>query len=115
MGALAYPYHNMIVIRLTRVGKKKQPSYRLVAQDKRKDPWGKALEILGHYNPRTEPKTMVFKADRIQAWLDKGAQPSPSVHNLLVEAKIVAGDKVKASTGSSADGTKDAKKETPKA
>lgn len=105
----------MIVLRLTRVGKKKQPSYRLVAQDKRKDPWGKAFEILGHYNPRTVPKTIVFNAERIQAWLDKGAQPSPSVHNLLIEAKIVTGEKVKANTGSSTAGTKDQKKAEAKA
>jgi small subunit ribosomal protein S16 len=105
----------MIVLRLTRVGKKKQPSYRLVAQEKHKDPWGKAFEILGHYNPRTNPKTVVFKADRIQAWLAKGAQPSPSVMNLLVDAKIVKGEKVKAAKGHRSAGTKDAKKEEPKA
>lgn len=100
----------MIVLRLTRVGKKKQPSYRLVVQDKLRDPWGKSFEILGHYNPRTNPKTIVFKADRILAWMAKGAQPSPTVHNLLIEAKIIKGEKVKATKGDASAGTKDAKK-----
>lgn len=107
----AQPYtKHMIVLRLTRVGKKKQPTFRLVAQDKQKDPWGKALEILGHYNPRSNPKSIVFKADRIKAWLEKGAKPSPSVHNLLIDAKIVAGEKTKATKGARSAGTKDAKK-----
>lgn len=89
----------MLVIRLTRIGKKKQPSYRLVVQDKTKDPWGKALDIVGNYNPRTTPKTLVLKEDRIKEWMSKGAQPSPTVHNLLVNAKVITGEKVKATTG----------------
>ena len=89
----------MIVLRLTRVGKKKQPSYRLVVQEKHKDPWGKAFEILGQYNPRTNPKTINFKADRIKEWLAKGAQPSATVHNLLVDAKIITAEKVNATMG----------------
>ncbi len=88
----------MVIIRLSRVGKTKQPSYRLVVQDKRKDPWGKAFEILGTYNPRTKPKTINFKMDRVQAWLDKGASCTPTVHNLLVDAKLIKGDKVKATS-----------------
>jgi len=90
----------MLVIRLTRVGKKKQPSFRVVVQDKTKDPWGKAIDIVGQYNPRTKPKTVVFKEERIKYWLEKGAQPSPTVHNLLVDAKIVKVEKTKASKGS---------------
>ena len=106
----------MIVLRLTRVGKKKQPSYRLVVQEKSKDPWGKAFEILGNYNPRTKPKTVEFKADRIKEWISKGAQPSPTVHNLLVEAKIITGEKVNATTGDKKrPAAADAKKEEAKA
>lgn len=106
----------MIVLRLTRVGKKKQPTYRLVAQDKLRDPWGKALEILGHYNPRNKPKTIVVKEDRVKHWIAKGAQPSPTVHNLLVEAKMLTGEKHKASSGNRNAGTKDgSKKEEAKA
>ncbi len=89
----------MLVIRLSRVGKKKQPSYRLVVQDKKKDPWGKSFEIVGTYNPRTNPKTVILKEDRIKHWISMGAQPSPSVHNLLVDKKIVSGEKMKATTG----------------
>jgi len=83
----------MIVIRLTRVGKRKQPTYRLVVQEKHRDPWGKAFEIVGHYNPRSTPKTVVLKEERIKEWLAKGAQPSPTVHNLLVNAKVIAAGK----------------------
>jgi small subunit ribosomal protein S16 len=89
----------MLVIRLTRIGKKKQPSYRLVVQDKARDPWGKALDIVGSYNPRTTPKTIILNEDRIKEWMSKGAQPSPTVHNLLVNAKVITGEKVKATTG----------------
>ena len=85
----------MIVIRLTRVGKRKQPTYRLVVQEKHRDPWGKAFEIVGHYNPRSIPKTVVLKEDSIKAWIAKGAQPSPTVHNLLVDAKVIAGAKAR--------------------
>jgi small subunit ribosomal protein S16 len=89
----------MIVIRLTRIGKKKQPSYRLIVQDKRRDPWGKALDIVGFYNPRTKPKTLKLDEARIKAWLAKGAQASATVNNLLVDAKVVKGEKVKATKG----------------
>ena len=85
------------MIRLSRVGKKKQPSYRLIVSEKTKDPWGDALEILGFYNPRTEPATVNLKKERIQHWLSKGAQSSATVHNLLVNEKILTGPKVKAS------------------
>lgn len=99
----------MLTIRLTRVGKKKQPTYRIVVQDKHKDPWGKAIEIVGHYNPRSNPKAAVVKADRVKHWMSLGAQPSPSAYNLLVDQKVIAGEKVKAAKGDKADGTKDAK------
>ncbi len=105
----------MIVLRLTRVGKKKQPSYRLVVQEKHKDPWGKAFEILGQYNPRTTPKTINFKADRIKEWLAKGAQPSATVHNLLVDAKIIDKEKVNATMGDKKHVAPAEKKEEPKA
>ncbi len=89
----------MIVIRLTRIGKKKQPSYRLIVQEKQKDPWGKALDIVGFYNPRSKPKTLKLDEARIKFWLDKGAKASATVNNLLVDAKVVKGEKVKATKG----------------
>ncbi|MEA3272873.1 MAG: 30S ribosomal protein S16, partial [Patescibacteria group bacterium] len=86
----------MLSIRLSRVGKKKQPSYRIIVLDKRKDPWGDYLENLGFYNPRVKPKEIKLKEERIKYWLSVGAQPSATVHNLLVDAKIIEGKKMKA-------------------
>ena len=79
----------MLVIRYTRVGKTKEPYYRLIVSDKRKDPWGKYLELLGTYNPRT--KETKLKADRVKYWLSVGAQASDTVHNLLLKEKIIEG------------------------
>jgi small subunit ribosomal protein S16 len=81
----------MITIRLSRVGKKKQPMYRFVIMDKRKDPWGKSIEILGSCNPRTKETTL--NVDRVKYWLSKGAETSESVWNILVDQKIVEGKK----------------------
>ncbi|MFC1703050.1 30S ribosomal protein S16 [Patescibacteria group bacterium] len=86
----------MLVIRLTRVGKKKQPTYRIVVQEKHRDPWGTSVEILGHYNPRT--KEIEVKGDRVKHWISKGAQPSPTMNNLLITNKIIEGDKLRATT-----------------
>ena len=83
----------MLVIRLTRVGKKKQPSYRIVVQEKARDPWGDYVEKLGHYNPLTNPATLVIKEERLQHWISKGAQPSDTLWNLFIERKLVNGDK----------------------
>ncbi|RLD06013.1 MAG: 30S ribosomal protein S16 [Chloroflexi bacterium] len=69
----------MVRIRLRRVGMKGQPSYRIVAAEKENPRDGKFLEILGFYNPRTEPTTVEVKEDRIYHWLKNGAQPSDSV------------------------------------
>lgn len=84
----------MLVIRLTRIGKRNQPSYRVVLTEKKNPVKGKFIEILGSYNPRL--KTKAFKAERIKYWLSKGAQASPTVHNLLVSEKIIETAKVKA-------------------
>jgi small subunit ribosomal protein S16 len=73
----------MVRIRLRRVGMKGQPSYRIVAADKEKPRDGKFLEILGFYNPRTEPATVEVKEDRIYHWLKNGAQPSDSVKQIF--------------------------------
>lgn len=83
----------MVSIRLARVGKRNQPSYRVVVVPKQKDPWGKVLEIVGNYNPRRNPRELVLKADRIKDWLAKGAEASATVWNLLIDEKIVEGKK----------------------
>jgi small subunit ribosomal protein S16 len=69
----------MVRIRLRRVGLKAQPSYRIIAADKEAPRDGRFLEILGFYNPRTNPSTVEVKEDRVYDWLSKGAQPSDSV------------------------------------
>jgi len=76
----------MVRIRLRRIGAKAQPSYRLVATDKESPRDGRFLEILGFYNPRTQPATIQLKEDRIYDWLSKGAQPSESVERVLRSA-----------------------------
>jgi small subunit ribosomal protein S16 len=73
----------MVRIRLRRVGAKKQPSYRIVAADIEHPRDGRYLEILGFYNPRTNPGTIELHEDRIYDWISKGAQPSESVTKLF--------------------------------
>ncbi len=73
----------MVRIRLRRVGAPKQASYRVVAANREAPRDGRFLEVLGHYNPRTEPATISFKEDRIYYWLSVGAQPSDSVVSLF--------------------------------
>jgi small subunit ribosomal protein S16 len=70
-------------IRLARVGSKKNPIYRVVVADQRSPRDGRFIEIVGRYNPQTDPSTIDLDTDRIQAWIDKGAQPSDSVRRLL--------------------------------
>ncbi|MBU1164270.1 30S ribosomal protein S16 [Patescibacteria group bacterium] len=85
----------MLKIRLSRFGKKKKPTYRLIVSEHTKDTQGKALEYLGHYDPHT--KVIEVKKDRILDWISKGAQPSPTVHNLLVDQNVIEAEKVVAS------------------
>ena len=84
----------MLKIRLQRIGKKNAPSYRIVLCEHTSPPQGKFIEILGHYNPRLKQKG--FKKERIEHWISKGAQASPTVYNLLINEKIIQGKKIKA-------------------
>ena len=79
----------MVKIRLRRMGAKKQPTYRFVVADSRSPRDGRFLEILGHYNPRTEPKTLEVDAEKAKAWLAKGAQPTLTVRRLFAEKGIM--------------------------
>jgi len=72
-----------VKIRLTRVGSKKNPIYRVVVADSRSPRDGRFIEIVGRYNPQTNPSTIQLDADKIQDWISKGAQPSDSVKRLL--------------------------------
>ena len=69
----------MVRIRLRRVGSKKQPSYRVVAADREAPRDGRFLEVLGHYNPRTQPETIHLKEDWVFHWLSVVDQPSDAV------------------------------------
>jgi small subunit ribosomal protein S16 len=79
----------MVKIRLRRMGAKKQPTYRFVVADAKSPRDGRFLEILGHYNPRTEPKTLVVDQEKAKQWLAKGAQPSDPVRRLFAELGLV--------------------------
>ena len=73
----------MVRIRLRRIGLKGQPTYRVVAADKESPRDGKFLEILGYYNPRTQPATMHLKEDRVYHWMKNGALPTESVEQVF--------------------------------
>ena len=73
----------MVVIRLAHHGAKKKPFYRIVAADSRNPRDGRFIEILGHYNPVAADKPLTIKTDRIQHWIDNGAQPSATVARLI--------------------------------
>lgn len=79
----------MVVLRLSRVGKKNHPTFRIIASDKQKDTVGSYLELLGSYDPHATPMRIELKYDRVKYWLSVGAQPSDTVHNLLVEKGLI--------------------------
>lgn len=79
----------MVKIRLRRMGAKKQPTYRFVVADARSPRDGRFIEILGHYNPRTEPREIVVNEEKAKSWLAKGAQPSDTVRRLFAEKGIM--------------------------
>jgi small subunit ribosomal protein S16 len=76
----------MVKIRLRRTGAKKKPTYRVVVAESTSPRDGRFIEIVGHYNPRTEPATFVIKEDRVLYWLSVGAQPTDSLRKLLERA-----------------------------
>ena len=78
-------------IRLRRTGTTRKPAYRVVVADSRAARDGKVIEVLGHYNPLTNPPTIKIEVEKAQAWISKGAQPSNTVKNLLARARAAAG------------------------
>jgi small subunit ribosomal protein S16 len=76
-------------IRLTRVGAKKQPTYRVIVADSRKARDSRSIETIGHYNPRTEPVEVNIDEEKARHWLEKGAQPSDTVARLFRAAGIL--------------------------
>jgi small subunit ribosomal protein S16 len=90
----------MLKIRLARIGKKKQPTYRVVVADARAPRDGRYVEIIGQYNPRTEPNTFVIDEEKARDWMRKGAQPTERIHKLfatvgLMEAPVYPAPKPK--------------------
>ncbi|NOZ50216.1 MAG: 30S ribosomal protein S16 [Chloroflexi bacterium] len=80
----------MVRIRLRRTGSKKQASYRVVVADQRSPRDGRFIELLGHYNPRTDPPTFEINRERTQYWLQQGAQPSDAVKQMLRNVDLTA-------------------------
>lgn len=81
----------MLRIRFQRVGRKKHPVFRIIVSERTKDTQAGSLELLGTIDPVS--KTKIIKADRIKEWMSKGAQPTASVHNMLVSEGIIEGNK----------------------
>ena len=79
----------MVKIKLRRVGATKQPSYRFVIADSRSSRDGKFLNIIGHYNPRSQPEELVIDEQQALDWLKQGAQPTPTAARLLNKAGIL--------------------------
>ena len=80
-----------VKIRLTRVGSKKNPIYRVVVADSRSPRDGRFIEIVGRYNPQTEPSTIELDEAKVKDWLAKGAQPSNTVARLIQKAGVGGG------------------------
>ena len=78
-----------VKIRLRRAGRKKQPTYRIVVADSRSPRDGKFIEIVGQYAPRTGDKALNLDSDRVNYWLDNGAQPTDTVRSLLRKAGVL--------------------------
>ena len=83
------------MIKLSKVGKTNKKVFRLIISEKGRDPYGRALEILGDYNPYS--KALQVKEDRVKYWLSKGAGMTATVNNLLVAKEVIEGKKVTAS------------------
>lgn len=83
----------MLVIRLQRIGKKHQASFRIVLQESQWKPQGKTLELLGFYNPHSKEKNI--QTERVKYWIAKGAQPSATLNNMFVDLGVVIGEKTK--------------------
>jgi small subunit ribosomal protein S16 len=90
-------------VRLTRVGSKKNPIWRVVVADQRSPRDGRFIETIGHYNPQTEPSTIRIDQERLQHWLDRGAQPTGSVKQLVKAYAKSGGEPESASTAATAE------------
>jgi small subunit ribosomal protein S16 len=87
----------MVKIRLRRMGRRNKPFYRVVVADSRSPRDGKFIDIIGHYNPLTDPATISIDGEKALKWLKDGAQPTDTVRSLLSKLGII--DKVKPTSG----------------
>ena len=104
----------MLAIKFSRFGKKKQPYFRVIVLEKTKDPWGDYLENLGTINPRAENREIKLNTERVKYWLEKGAQPTSSVRNLLIDIGLMTGAKARTIRMSRERTAKKTAKETAK-
>ena len=94
----------MLKIRLRRVGAKKQPAYRVVVAEASAPRDGRFVDIIGHYNPLTNPSTIVINAEKATKWLRQGAQPTERVAKLLTAAGVTGAKSPTAASPGAADG-----------
>jgi len=87
----------MVKIRLRRMGRRNRPSYRVVVADSRSPRDGKFIEIIGHYDPLTDPATISIDGEKALKWIKDGAQPTDTVRSLLSKLGII--DKAKPTSG----------------
>lgn len=87
----------MVKIRLRRMGRRNRPAYRVVVTENRAPRDGKAIDIIGHYNPLTDPATISIDEEKALKWLKHGAQPTDTVRSLLAKVGIM--DKIKPTSG----------------
>src|SRR5262249_44260113 len=87
-----------VKLRLMRMGKTKQPTYRVVAADSRSPRNGRFIELIGTYEPRNDPSTINLNEERVKRWLSSGAQPTEPVQKILVAAGLLTGEAAKNTT-----------------
>ncbi len=98
----------MLMIRLSRRGARKQPHYRIVVIEKDRARDGRSVEVVGTYNPRTEPATIVLKRDRVDHWVSKGAQLSDRVRKIVAKAPatpVASGEPITPATAAATEPT----------
>lgn len=93
----------MVRIRLRRMGAKKKPTYRIVVTHKQAPRDGRFIEVIGTYNPHTDPEDVTIEADRVRHWLSVGAQPSESVERILRRLELIDGSGKLIQTGAEAE------------
>ena len=94
----------MLRMRLRRVGARHQPSYRIVVADSRAARDGAFVDQIGHYNPRTDPPTVVIDREKAQKWISQGAQPSEAVERMLRNLEAADSEAAEAQTPEADDG-----------